>query len=84
MPGAGNLLLFNNGMSGPRAHRDRDAQSEVLEINPYLDANGVDQGHYVNPPEAGYTYIPETDAAGRHPPITRLVSKQIVAAHRPL
>ncbi len=84
LPGAGNLLLFNNGMSVPRAQRDRDAQSEVLEINPYLDANGVDKGHYVNPPEAGYTYIPETDAAGRHPPVTRLVSKQIVAAHRPL
>ena len=40
--------------------------------------------HYVNPPEAGYTFIPETDAAGRNPPITRLVSNQIVAALRPL
>ena len=84
LPGAGNLMLFNNGMSVPRAQRDRDAQSEVLEINPYLDGDGVDTGHYVNPPEAGYTFIPETDAAGRNPPVTRLVSKQIVAAYRPL
>ncbi len=84
LPGAGNLLLFNNGMSVPRAQRDRDAQSEVVEINPYLGANGVVQKHYVNPPEAGYTFIPETDAAGRHPPVTRLVSNQVVAANRPL
>lgn len=84
LPGAGNLLLFNNGMSVPRSQRDRDAQSEVLEINPYLDANGIVKDHYVNPPEAGYTFIPETDAAGRQPPVTRLVSNQIVAALRPL
>jgi len=84
LPGAGNLLLFNNGMSVPRAQRDRDAQSEVVEINPYLGANGVVQEHYVNPPEAGYTFIPETDAAGRHPPVTRLVSNQVVAANRPM
>ena len=34
LPGAGNLLLFNNGMSVPRAQRDRDAQSEMLVIKP--------------------------------------------------
>ena len=84
LPGAGNLLLFNNGMSVPRAQRDRDAQSEVLEINPYLNGDGADTGRYVNPPEAGYTYIPETDATGRQPPVTRWVSRQIVGAYRPL
>ena len=84
LPGAGNLLLFNNGMSVPRAQRDRDAQSEILQINPYLDGDGVDTGGYVNPPLAGYTHIPETDATGRTPPVTRLVSKQIVWAYRPL
>ena len=84
LPGAGNLLLFNNGMSVPRSQRDRDAQSEVLVINPYLDGDGVDRGYYVNPPEAGYTHIPEVDATGRSPPVTRLISRQIVDAYRPL
>ena len=84
LPGAGNLMLFNNGMSVPRAQRDRDAQSEILVINPYLDGDGVDRGHYVDPPEAGYTFIPEVDARGRSPPVTRWVSTQIVDAYRPL
>jgi hypothetical protein len=77
LPGAGNLLLFNNGLTVPRGPGDSDPQSEILELNPYLDENGVDQGHYVNPPEAGYTAtMPGTDDSGGR--ATRQFSKQIV------
>jgi hypothetical protein len=77
LPGAGNLLLFNNGLSVPRGPGDSDPQSELLELNPYLGANGVEQGNYVNPPEAGYTAtMPGTDDAGGR--ATRLYSEQIV------
>ncbi len=77
LPGAGNLLLFNNGLSVPRGPGDSDPQSEILELNPYLDGNGVDQGHYVNPPEVGYTAtMPGTDGSGAR--ATRQFSKQIV------
>ena len=57
LPGAGNLLLFNNGLSVPRAYGDYDPQSEFMEINPYLGENGVEKDDYVNPPEAGYTLL---------------------------
>lgn len=87
LPGAGNLLLFNNGMSVPRTGAPtRDPQSELLEINPYLDSQGVDRRRYVNPPEAGYTTQLGTgnDASGAPwYPLTRQYSKQIVWAYRP-
>lgn len=77
LPGAGNLLLFNNGLSVPRGPGDSDPQSELLELNPYLDANGVVRDDYVNPPDAGYTPImPGTDSSGV--PATRQFSEQIV------
>jgi len=49
LPGGGNFLIFNNGCYNPRGFK-----SEILEITPYLDANGTDTGEYVNPPDAGY------------------------------
>jgi|SaaInl5LU_22_DNA_1037371.scaffolds.fasta_scaffold23140_2 hypothetical protein len=81
LAGAGNLLLFNNGLTVPRAPDDSDPQSEFFEFNPYLDANGVEQDHYVNPPEAGYTDIlPGTDR-GQDSLVTRLFSKQIISTY---
>lgn len=49
LPGAGNFLVFNNGCYNPRGFH-----SEILEINPFLDAKKNNTGNYVNPPEAGY------------------------------
>jgi hypothetical protein len=78
LPGAGNLLLFNNGLSVPRGLGDSDPQSEVLQLNPYLDENGVDTGHYVNPPEAGYTSVMPVAGSSKPARATRLFSNQIV------
>jgi hypothetical protein len=50
LPGAGNFLIFMNGNYHPMTNH-----SEILEINPYLDAAGFDTGSYVNPPDADYT-----------------------------
>ena len=77
LPGAGDLLLFNNGLSVPRADGDSDPQSEILQINPYLDANGVVRDHYVNPPEAGYTAV-MPGSGEEQDLVTRLFSSQIV------
>jgi hypothetical protein len=49
IPGGGNFLIFNNGCYNPQ-----EAQSEILEINPFLDASGNNTGYFVNPPLAGY------------------------------
>ncbi len=49
LPGEGNFLIFNNGCYNPVGFR-----SEILEINPFLDADGKNTGDYVNPPVAGY------------------------------
>ncbi|MFL2554164.1 MAG: aryl-sulfate sulfotransferase [Candidatus Rariloculaceae bacterium] len=59
LPGAGKILLFNNG----HLFNDHVPQSYVYEINPYLDADGNDTGQYVNPPDAGY-YLWESEARG--------------------
>jgi len=71
LPGAGHLLVFNNG----QYLYQRTPGSSILEINPCLDANGRDTGKYVNPPAAGYrreTYDKDTHNAPRE------ISKQIV------
>ena len=81
LPGAGNLLLFNNGLNVPRGQGDSDPQSEFMELNPYLDANGVDTGHYVNPPQAGYTDVMPGTKDSQGPRATRLFSKQIVSMY---
>ena len=78
VPGAGNLLLMNNGLSVPRGQGDSDPQSELLQLNPYLDANGVDTGSYVNPPDAGYTDIMPGTNDAQGPRATRQFSRQIV------
>ncbi len=75
LPGAGHLLVFNNG----QYLYQRTPGSSVLEINPFLDASGRDTGHYVNPPDAGYrreTYDHDT----HNPP--RQISKQVVWSYR--
>jgi hypothetical protein len=85
LPGAGNLLLFNNGLSVPRAVLDPDPQSEVMEINPNLDASGTDTGRYVNPPEAGYTIaMPGDESPREEQAVTRMFSKQIVSMYHTL
>ena len=78
LPGAGDLLLFNNGLSVPRGPGDSDPQSEILQINPYLDANGVEQERYVNPPDAGYSHAMPGSEETPGPRATRQFSKQIV------
>ena len=75
LPGAGHLMVFNNG----QYLYQRTPQSSALEINPFLDASGNDTGHYVNPPLAGYrreSYDHDTHNSPRQ------VSKQIVGGYR--
>ena len=75
LPGAGHLLVFNNG----QYLYQRTPGSSILEINPCLDADGHDTGKYVNPPVAGYrreTYDKDTHNAPRQ------ISKQIVWSFR--
>ena len=67
LPGAGHMMVFDNACWSPTG-----SFSKVLEINPYLNAQGVDTGKYVNPPDAGYTR-----ASGGNS-YTINVSKQVV------
>ena len=71
LPGAGNLMVFNNG----QYLYQRTPGSSILEINPFLDGQGQNTGEYVNPPDAGYrreTYDKDTHNQPRQ------VSNQIV------
>ena len=75
LPGAGHIMVFNNG----QYLYQRTPQSSVLEINPFLDADGRDTGKYVNPPDAGYrreTYDHDTHNQPRQ------ISRQIVWSYR--
>jgi len=75
LPGAGHLMVFNNG----QYLFQRTPQSSVLEINPFVDRDKRDTGHYVNPPDAGYwreTYDRDT----HNPP--RQISNQVVWSYR--
>ncbi len=75
LPGAGHIMVFNNG----QYLYQRTPQSSILEINPFLDADGQTTGKYVNPPEAGYrreTYDHDTHNQPRQ------VSRQIVWSYR--
>ncbi len=74
LPGAGHFLVFNNG----QYLSEHTAQSYVMEIDPYLDASGIDTGHYVNPPDAGYTTTTPDAATDKTP---RLISRQVVWSH---
>ncbi|MEI7983827.1 MAG: aryl-sulfate sulfotransferase, partial [Bacteroidota bacterium] len=57
LPGAGNFLVFSNGQN----LFELSAQSYIIEINPYLNSSGVNTGHFVNPPEAGYNIVNSPD-----------------------
>jgi len=46
LPGAGNLMVFNNG----QYLYQRTPGSSVLEINPFLDAAGIDTYPKRRPP----------------------------------
>ncbi|MCX7011386.1 MAG: aryl-sulfate sulfotransferase [Candidatus Sumerlaeota bacterium] len=71
LPGAGHILLFNNR----QYLQERTNQSSAMEINPFLDASGMDTGRYVNPPDAGYSRT--QFHRDTHKP-DKLVSKQVV------
>ena len=62
LPGAGNLLMFNNA----QYLFESIPQSYIFEVNPYLDANGVDTGEFVNPPDAGYFVWESEDRRNTH------------------
>jgi hypothetical protein len=71
LPGAGNLMIFNNG----QYLFERTPQSSVLEIDGFRDARGTSKGGYVNPPEAGYTLVAYPSDTTKTP---RYQSNQIV------
>jgi hypothetical protein len=72
LPGAGNILIFNNA----EYLFERVSQSYIFEVNPYYNASKVNTGAYVNPPAAGYyTWIyPNKDAMKQN----KLISNQVV------
>jgi hypothetical protein len=76
-PGAGNFTIFNNNDQVYQS----SVQSQIIEVNPYLDSNGKNTGHYVNPPDAGYNR-PRADFKLTHQ-YDRDISKQIVWSWRP-
>jgi hypothetical protein len=71
LQGAGHFLIFNNA----QYLSEHTPQSYVMEINPFLDANGIDTGSYVNPPDAGYNTLIAPAVTDKTP---RLVSSQVV------
>ena len=71
LPGAGHILIFNNG----QYLCERTAQSSIVEINPFLDAQGRNTGRYVNPPDAGYEQVRFPRDTHK---LSKRVSKQIV------
>ncbi len=72
LPGAGRLLVFNNAQN----LFEHTQGSYVFEIDPFLNAQGIGSGAYVNPPDAGYNLWPAPAlTAGKNP---KLMSKQIV------
>jgi hypothetical protein len=71
--GAGHFLVFNNG----QYLFERTPQSYIFEINGYLNTTKQDTGHYVNPPEAGYTRWVSEDVQNTHKQPKQL-SNQVV------
>jgi hypothetical protein len=72
LPGAGNFLVFCNAQN----LFELTPQSYIIEINPYLNSSGVNTGHYVNPPDAGYVVVGSPDPNLMKE--NKNVSKQIV------
>ena len=73
LQGEGNFLVFNNG----QLLFERLAQSSILEINPYLNASGIDTGTYVNPPQSGYHEWPPEEERTTQTQV-KLLSNQVV------
>jgi hypothetical protein len=76
LPGAGNFLIFDNRCYAPTLAA---SGSKVIEINPYLNAAGVNTGAYVNPPEAGYTRTAPLSVTGQS---FDYINKQVVWSYR--
>ncbi|MCG3154256.1 MAG: hypothetical protein DKINENOH_00850 [bacterium] len=72
LPGAGNILIFNNG----QYLFERTPQSYIFEVNPYYDAKQSDTGQYVNPPQAGYYTLPPSNKDTHKQ--NKLISNQVV------
>jgi|WetSurMetagenome_2_1015567.scaffolds.fasta_scaffold113779_1 hypothetical protein len=73
-PGAGNFLIFDNGLWNPL-----NRQSRTREINPRIGASGTEEvaaGKYINPPDAGYTVTNISQQIGKTGELR--TSKQIV------
>jgi hypothetical protein len=75
LPGAGHLMVFNNG----QYLFERTPQSSVIEINPFLDSAARDTGHYVNPPDAGYREERYERDTHKTP---RLISRQVAWSYQ--
>lgn len=73
LPGEGNFLVFNNG----QYLFERTLQSYIFEIDGFLDAEKIDTGNYVNPPDAGYWEWTSEDDRNTHKQL-KLMSNQIV------
>ena len=71
LTGAGHFLIFNNA----EYLSEHTSQSYAMEINPFLDASGVNTGSYVNPPDAGYNTVSYAAVTNKTP---KLISKQVV------
>jgi hypothetical protein len=76
LPGAGHFLIFDNRVFSPTLTA---GGSKVIEINPYLNAAGVDTGAYVNFPVAGYT---KSSAPGTNGLSVDYISKQVVWSYK--
>jgi Arylsulfotransferase (ASST)/CHU_C Type IX secretion signal domain len=72
LPGEGHFLVFDNAQN----LFELTPQSYIIEINPYLNAAGVNTGNFVNPPDAGYNTVGSPDPNLMKE--NKKVSKQIV------
>jgi len=73
LPGAGNILIFNNGQN----LFELTCQSYIFEINPYLTSTGSISTSFVNPPDAGYNIWAPADPQNLMKS-SKNISKQIV------
>lgn len=77
LPGAGRLMVFNNG----QYLYQRTPGSSILEIDCFLGGNGQSGKQYINPPQAGYREERYDKDTHNEP---RLISSQVVWSYRPL
>ena len=57
LPGEGHFMVFDNAQN----LFELTPQSYIIEINPFLNASGVNTGNFVNPPTAGYNEVLSPD-----------------------